>query len=55
MSKRRRYHTRVPCGGCGRLMSDQEIASHTRACAAWRKRLAEDPELKEELEDEEAE
>lgn len=44
---RRRYHARVACGGCGRLLGEQEAAGHERVCAAWRKRLAEEIEPKE--------
>lgn len=39
---RRRYFARVACEGCGRLLGEQEITGHVRACAKWRKRATEE-------------
>ena len=38
---RRRYRTMEACGACGRMVSDEQLASHERVCPAWRRRARE--------------
>ena len=28
------------CGACGRMVSDEQLASHERVCPAWRRKVA---------------
>lgn len=39
---RRRYRTQEACGACGRMVSDEQLASHERICPAWRRRAREE-------------
>ena len=41
MTKRRRYRVMEACGACGRRVSDDQLASHERACPAWRRKTSE--------------
>jgi hypothetical protein len=45
---RRRYRTVEACDACGRMISEEQLASHERSCPAWRRRTrGETPEAPE--------
>jgi hypothetical protein len=47
---RRRYRTTEACSACGRMISNEQLASHERSCPAWRRNLRERQDAREPVE-----